>query len=73
MASRRWAAYEQAWQTANPGTTVVEVPSAPAGGGLDLTSLLIGASIPLTLVLVDVGGKRVLRRRRETRVRESLA
>jgi hypothetical protein len=71
--TRKWEAYDKGWRAANPGTTIVEVPGPSKGGGLDFTSIILGASIPLTLLVVDAGGKRVLRRRREARVSHSLA
>ena len=71
--TRKADASDRAWRAANPGTTIVEVPGPSRGGGLDLTSIILGASIPLTLIVVDAGGKRVLRRRRVARMSHSLA
>jgi len=71
MAARREAIATRAWRAANP-STIVEV-SSPGGGGIDLPSAGVGAAVPLTLVLVEVVGKWVLRRRRESRVRHRLA
>jgi len=42
-------------------------------GGLDVPSAGIGAAVPLTMVLIEVVGRRVLRRRRENQVRHRLA
>jgi hypothetical protein len=64
MVARREARAIRAWRAANP-PTIVEV-SSPDDGGFDLTSAGIGAAIPLTLILVEVAGRWVLRRRRDT-------
>jgi hypothetical protein len=72
MAARREAIATKAWQAANP-STIVEVSSPDGDGGLDLPSAGIGAAVPLTLVLIEVIGKWVLRRRRENRIQHQLA
>ena len=55
---------------ANPAT-IIEV-SSPDDGGFDLPSAGIGAAVPLTLVLIEVAGRWVLRRRRDNEVRHQL-
>jgi len=72
LAARREAIATKAWQAANP-STIVEVSSPDGDGGLDLPSAGIGAAVPLTLVLIEVVGRWVLRRRRENRIRHQLA
>ena len=73
MAAHREAIATKQWQAANP-STIIEVSSSPdGGGGLDLPSAGIGAAVPLTLVLMEVVGKWVLRRRRENQVQHQLA
>jgi hypothetical protein len=71
IAARREARAIKAWRAANP-PTIIEV-SSPDDGGFDLTSAGIGAAIPLTVVLIEVAGKWVLRRRRDTEVRHQTA
>jgi hypothetical protein len=71
IAARREARATRAWRAANP-PRIIEV-SSPDDGGFDLASAGIGAAIPLTLILVEVAGTRVLRRRRDTEVRHRLA
>lgn len=71
IAARRETRATKAWRAANP-PTIIEV-SSPDDGGFDLTSAGIGAAIPLMLVLVEVAGRWVLRRRRDTGVRHPLA
>ena len=73
LVARREAIATRAWQAANR-STVVEVSSSPDGdGGLDLPSVGVGAAVPLTVVLIGVTGKWVLRRRRESQARHQLA
>lgn len=72
LVARREAIATKAWQAANP-PTVIEVTSSPDGGGLDLPSAGIGAALTLTLVLIEVVVKWVLRRRRESQVRHQIA
>jgi hypothetical protein len=67
IAARREARATAAWRAANP-PRIIEV-SSPDDGGFDLPSAGIGAAVPLTLILVEVAGRRVLRRRRDTGVR----
>ena len=71
MAARREARAIKAWRAANP-PTIIEVAS-PDDGGFDLLSAAIGAAVPLTLILVEVAGRRVLRRSRDTDVRHQPA
>ena len=71
IAARREARATKAWRAANP-PTIIEV-SSPDDGGFDLTSAGIGAAVPLTLVLIEVAGGWVLRRRRDTEVRHQTA
>ena len=71
LAARREARATKAWRAANP-PTIIEV-SSPDDGGFDLASAGIGAAVPLTLILVEVAGRWVLRRRRDTEVRHQLA
>jgi hypothetical protein len=61
MVSRREARATAAWREANP-PRIIEV-SAPDDGGFDPLSAGIGAAVPLTLILIEVAGRRVLRRR----------
>lgn len=70
-AARREARATAAWRAANP-PRIIEV-SSPDDGGFDLPSAGIGAAVPLTLILVEVAGRRVLRRRRDTGVRHQPA
>ena len=70
MVARREARAIRAWRAANP-PTIIEV-SSPDDGGFDLTSAGIGAAIPLTLILIEVAGTWVLRRRRDTEVPHQL-
>ena len=71
IAARREARATKAWRAANP-PTIIEV-SSPDDGGFDLPSAGIGAAVPLTLVLIEVAGRWVLRRRRDNEVRHQLA
>ena len=71
IAARREARVIEAWRAANP-PTIIEV-SSPDDGGLDLPSVGVGAAIPLTVVLIEVAGRWVLRRRRDTEVRHQAA
>jgi hypothetical protein len=71
IVARREARATAAWRAANP-PTIIEVSSSD-DGGFDLTSAGIGAAVPLTLVLIEVAGRWVLRRRRDTEVRHQLA
>jgi hypothetical protein len=71
IAARREARAIRAWRAANP-PTIIEVSSSD-DGGFDLASAGIGAAVPLTLVLVEVAGRWVLRRRRDTEVGHQLA
>jgi len=71
MVARREARAISAWRAANP-PTIIEVSSRD-DGGFDLASAGIGAAVPLTLVLIEVAGRWVLRRRRDTEVRHQLA
>jgi hypothetical protein len=71
IAARREARATKAWRAANP-PAIIEV-SSPDDGGFDLPSAGIGAAVPLTLVLIEVAGRWVLRRRRDTEVRHQLA
>jgi len=70
--ARHEAIATKAWQAANR-PTVIEVSSSPDGGGLDLPSAGVGAAIMLTVVLIEVVGRWLLRRRRESRIRRQLA
>src|SRR3712207_4873257 len=63
MAARREAIATKQWQAANR-PTIIEVSRPDGGGGLDLASAAIGAAVPLTLVVIEVAGRWVLRRRR---------
>ncbi|MGH2968516.1 MAG: hypothetical protein ACRDK0_05565 [Solirubrobacteraceae bacterium] len=72
IAARREAISAANWQAANP-STVVEVPASGNDGGLELASAAIGAAIALTLVLAEVTGSWVLRRRRQSHGRHQLA
>ena len=71
LAARREARAIEAWRAANP-PRIIEV-SSPDDGGFDLASAGIGAAVPLTLILVEVAGRCVLRRRRDTHVRHQAA
>lgn len=71
IAARREARAIKAWRAANP-PRIIEV-SSPDDGGFDLPSAGIGAAVPLTLVLIEVAGRWVLRRRRDTEVRHQTA
>jgi hypothetical protein len=71
MAARREARANRAWRAANP-PRIIEVSSS-GGGGFDLLSAGIGAAVPLTLVLFESAGRRVLRRRRDPEARHQLA
>ena len=71
IVARREARAIKAWRAANP-PTIIEV-SSHDDGGFDLPSAGIGAAVPLTLVLIEVAGRWVLRRRRDTEVRHQLA
>jgi hypothetical protein len=71
IAARREARATEAWRAANP-PRIIEV-SSPDDGGFDLASAAIGAAVPLTLILVEVTGRRVMRRRRDTDVRHQPA
>jgi hypothetical protein len=66
IAARREARAIKAWRAANP-PTIIEVSSSD-DGGFDLTSAGIGAAVPLMLILVEVAGSWVLRRRSDTDV-----
>jgi hypothetical protein len=70
IAARREARAIKAWRAANP-PTIIEV--SPDDGGFDLPSAGIGAAVPLTFILIEVAGRWVLRRRRDTEVRHRLA
>jgi hypothetical protein len=70
-AARREARAISAWRAANP-PRIIEVSSSD-GGGFDLPSAGIGAAVPLTLILIEIAGRWVLRRRRDTEVRHRLA
>jgi hydrogenase maturation factor HypE len=72
IAARREAIAAANWQAANP-STVVDVHSSGNDGGLELASAAIGAAIALTLVLAQVAGSWVLRRRRQSHGRHQLA
>jgi hypothetical protein len=63
MAARREARAIEAWHAAHPPTIIEVAP--PEDGGFDLASAGIGAAVPLTLILVEVAGRWVLRRRRD--------
>ena len=65
MVARREALATKAWLAANP-PKIVEV--SQDDGGFDLLSAGIGAAVPLTLILVEVAGRQVLRRRRDSEV-----
>jgi hypothetical protein len=71
IAARREARAIEAWRAAHP-PTIIEV-SSPDDGGFDLPSAAIGAAVPLTLILIEVAGRWVLRRRRDPEVRHQLA
>ncbi len=60
IVARREARANKAWRAAHP-PTIIEV-SSPDDGGFDLPSAGIGAAVPLTLVLIEVAGRWVLRR-----------
>jgi hypothetical protein len=62
----------EAWQRANPPTTLT-IPRSDVGGGFDLQSAGIGAAVALTLSVLIVMGKRTLPRRRVSNVRDRLA
>jgi hypothetical protein len=64
IVARREARATAAWRAANP-PTIIEVSSSD-DGGFDLTSAGIGAAVPLMLILVEVAGSWVLRRRSDT-------
>ena len=70
IAARREARAIKAWYAANP-PRIIEV--SPADDGFDLRSAGIGAAVPLTLILVEVAGRWVLRRRRDSHVGHQLA
>jgi hypothetical protein len=70
IAARREARAAAAWRAANP-PTIIEV-SSHDDWGFDLASAGIGAAIPLTVVLIEVAGRWVLRRRRDPEVRHQL-
>ena len=65
MVARREARATRAWLAANP-PKIVEV--SEDDGGFDLLSAGIGAAVPLTLILFEVAGRQVLRRRRDSGV-----
>ena len=69
MVARREALATKAWLAANP-PKIIEV--SQDDGGFDLMSAGIGAAVPLTLILLEVAGTRVLRRRRESQVASHL-
>ena len=71
LVARREARATAAWRAANP-PTIVEV-STHDDGWFDVPSAGIGAAVPLALVLIEVAGRRVLRRRRDPEVRQRLA
>ena len=71
IAARREANAIKAWHAANP-PTIIEV-SSPDDGGFDLASAGIAAAVPLTVVLTEVTGKWVLRRRRDRQARHQPA
>lgn len=62
MIARREALATKAWLAANP-PKIVEV--TPARHGFDLPSAAVGAAVPLTVIVLEVAGKWVLRRRRD--------
>jgi hypothetical protein len=70
IAARREARAIKAWRAANP-PTIIEM-SSPDDGGFDLPSAGIGAAVPLTLVLIEVAGRGVLRRRRDNEIEHQL-
>jgi hypothetical protein len=72
MAARREAIAIKQWQAANR-PTIIEVSPHDGDGGLDLPSAAIGAAVPLTLVVIEVAGRWVLRRRRENHVPHQIA
>jgi hypothetical protein len=72
MAARREAIAIKQWQAANR-PTIIEVSPDDSGGGLDLPSAAIGAAVPLTLVAIEVAGRWLLRRRRESQVHHRIA
>ena len=65
MVARREALATKAWLAANP-PKIIEV--SQEDGGFDLLSAGIGAAVPLTLILFEVAGRQVLRRRRDSEV-----
>jgi len=71
MVARREALATKAWLAANPPKIIEVTP--PDDGGFDLPSAGIGAAVPLTLILVEVAGRWVLRRRRGNHVEHQLA
>ena len=70
MIARREALATKAWLAANP-PKIVEV--SPADDGFDLPSAAIGAAIPLTVIVLEVAGRSVLRRRRDSKAEQLLA
>jgi hypothetical protein len=66
MVARREARATEAWRRANP-PRIIEV-SPGDDGGFDLPSAGIGAAVPFALILVEVAGRRVRRRRRDADV-----
>jgi hypothetical protein len=71
IAARREARAISAWRAANP-PRIIEVSSSD-DGGFDLLSAGIGAAAPLMLVLVELTGRRIWRRRHDSEVRHQLA
>jgi hypothetical protein len=71
MAAHREAIATKSWQAANPAT-VVQV-ARPDDGDFDLVSAAVGAAIPLTLIVFEIGGKWAVRRRRQSRLQHQLA
>ena len=72
LAARREAIAIKQWQAANR-PTIIEVSPHDGEGGFDLPSAAIGAAVPLTLVVIEVAGRWVVRRRREDQARHQLA
>jgi hypothetical protein len=70
--TRRETIANEAWQRANPPTTVT-IPGSDDGSGFDLQSAGIGAAVALTLTLLTIMGKRTPPRRRVSNVRDQLA
>ena len=71
IAARREARALKAWRAANP-PTIIEVSSRD-DEWFDLPSAGIGAAVPLTVVVLEIAGRWVLRRRHHTDVRHQPA